>query len=221
MRLCSYTVVHDTGFAPNPFAGYCTLAACTPNHQGVRLATGDWLAGHATAAAGHGLIYAMEVSEALDFDAYYADPRFALKKPRFDRTWREACGDNIYHRAADGGWLQDRTLFHADPAYRAQDTRHSTVFVAERFFYFGAAAPAIPARFRAIIRDRQGCKCSYPADVAAGFVAWLCEAFTPGIRSEPRDRAEPATSQLFGLTQSQNEGCVAVGAADAEPIARR
>lgn len=41
MRLCSYTVVHGTGFAPNPFGRYCTLAACTPNHQGIKLSQGD------------------------------------------------------------------------------------------------------------------------------------------------------------------------------------
>ena len=33
VRLCSYVVKYDTGFAPNPFWGFCTLAACTPNHQ--------------------------------------------------------------------------------------------------------------------------------------------------------------------------------------------
>lgn len=190
MRLCSYTVVYDTGFAPNPFAGYCTPAACTPNHQDIRLRGGDWLVGHANAAAGHGLIYAMEVSESLDFDEYYADPRFASKKPRLDRTWREACGDNIYHRGANGSWFQDVTLFHDNPASRAQDTQHPTVFVAERFFYFGADPRAIPDRFRAIIRDRQGCKCSYPEEIAAGFVAWLTGAYRPGIHSEPRDRGE-------------------------------
>src|SRR2546427_8066988 len=42
MRLCSYTVMFDTGCVPNPFYGCCTLALCTPNHQGVRLDHGDW-----------------------------------------------------------------------------------------------------------------------------------------------------------------------------------
>jgi len=79
MRLCSYTITHDAGFAPNPFGEYCTVAACTPNHQGVRLHRGDWLAGHATADRGQGLIYAMKVTEVLNFDAYYNDPRFEYK----------------------------------------------------------------------------------------------------------------------------------------------
>lgn len=80
MRLCSYVVVCDTGFAPNPFWGLCTLAACTPNHQSLQLKRGDWLLGNSSAKEGHQLIYAMRVSEVLDFDQYYRDPRFEQKK---------------------------------------------------------------------------------------------------------------------------------------------
>src|SRR5262245_34371721 len=86
MQLRSYVVKHDFGFSPNPFHGYCTLAACTPNHQGLRLEEGDWLIGHATAKAGRGLIYAMEVSGVMDCDEYYRAPRLVAKRPRFDRA---------------------------------------------------------------------------------------------------------------------------------------
>lgn len=30
MRLFAYKMTHDTGFAPNPFWGYLTLATCKP-----------------------------------------------------------------------------------------------------------------------------------------------------------------------------------------------
>jgi hypothetical protein len=83
MRLCSYIVVYDYGFAPNPFGGYCTLAARTPNHQDVQLCRGDWLIGHATAARGRGLIYAMQVSEVRGFDDYFNDPRFEPRRSLF------------------------------------------------------------------------------------------------------------------------------------------
>lgn len=82
MRFCSYVVVHDGGFAPNPFAGYCTLAACTPNHQGLRLKKGDWLLGHGSAETGNRLIYAMQVADVLDFDDYFHARQFAAKKPQ-------------------------------------------------------------------------------------------------------------------------------------------
>jgi hypothetical protein len=205
MRLCSYAITHDAGFAPNPFGGFCTVAACTPNHQGIRLSRDDWLVGHATADRGQGLIYAMKVSEVLDFDTYYSDPRFEHKKPRFDRTWREARGDNIYYLVGDSVWAQHHlTLFHGTAQNRAQDTRHPRVFISEDFYYFGAEAPAIPERFGKLIRDRQGCKCSYPEELARTFVQWLQANFEPGVHANPRDleQAEPpgsSSKQLLSI----------------------
>ena len=147
--------------------------------------------GHATASRGQGLIYAMEVSEVLDFDAYYNDPRFERKKPRLDHTWREACGDNIYYLAEDDVWAQHLpTLFHGDRYSLVQDTRHPRVFVSEHFYYFGGNATTIPQQFATLIRDRQGCKCSYPKELAEAFVRWLQVNFEPGIHGEPRDLGE-------------------------------
>jgi hypothetical protein len=66
--------------------------------MGMILNKGDWILGHATVEEGQGMIYAMRLSEKLDFDEYYHDPRFTAKKPRDKMTWQEKCGDNIYHR---------------------------------------------------------------------------------------------------------------------------
>jgi hypothetical protein len=187
MRLCSYTVVHDTGFAPNPFGGYCTLAACTPNHQGVRLCRGDWVLGHSTAGTGHKLIYAMKISEVLGFDEYSLDERFASKKPRLDRGWELACGDNIYYRGDDGAWKQRPTRFHENAASFAQDVKHPRVFVSEHFFYFGASAPDIPDEYRDLVRERQGVKCRHARPLVVAFTTWLESSFTPGKLGIPRD----------------------------------
>ena len=35
----------DVGFAPNPYHGCCTLAACTPNHMRANLGLGDVIIG--------------------------------------------------------------------------------------------------------------------------------------------------------------------------------
>jgi hypothetical protein len=198
MRLCSYVVKNDYGFAPNPFFGYCTLAACTPNHAGIRLSSGDWLMGHAAAKRGQGLIYAMEVFEAPGFDAYYNDQRFECKKPRFDRTWKEACGDNIYHRDCDGKWVQDRSPFHG-PDNLDQDTQYPAVFVSKHFYYFGENAPAVPREFASLIWGRCGCKCSHVGETAEGFVAWLRATFSPGVLGNPRDleRGQALSRTLF------------------------
>ena len=74
MRLFSYVVARDYGFAPNPFFGVCTLATCKPNVR--RIARpGDWVVG--TGSAAHNregyLVFAMKVAEALTFDQYSAN----------------------------------------------------------------------------------------------------------------------------------------------------
>lgn len=44
LRLFSYKLTNDSGFAPNPFAGVMTLAACKPKIRLCKM-PGDWIAG--------------------------------------------------------------------------------------------------------------------------------------------------------------------------------
>lgn len=106
-KVCFYVMTIDTGFAPNPFHGWCTLAACTPNHRDADLARGDYIAGVFRSGGPPRLVYVMEVAMSLDFDAYYRDGRFKKKKPRKDGTWQERAGDNIYFMNPAGEYVQD------------------------------------------------------------------------------------------------------------------
>jgi hypothetical protein len=146
MRLCSYTVKHDKGFASNPFWGYCTLAACTPNHQGVRLECGDWTVGMEDTNHGNKLLYAMEVDERLHFVDYFSDPKFQKKKPVINGTWRQRCGDNI-HCMQNRKWKQLPTPYHYGKAHLKKDTKYPYVFIGRRFCYFGEKAVPIPEEF--------------------------------------------------------------------------
>src|SRR5689334_12341835 len=115
-RLASYVVRYDSGFAPNPFYGYCTLATCKPEIRRVA-EIGEWIVGCGSNAKGvrqgGRLVYAMRVTEQLTFDQYNADPRFERKKPIRRGSRKQSCGDNIYYRAnKDGGWCQ-RDSFHS------------------------------------------------------------------------------------------------------------
>lgn len=189
MRLCSYVVVCDTGFAPNPFWGLCTLAACTPNHQSLQLKRGDWLLGNSSAKEGHQLIYAMRVSEVLDFDQYYRDPRFEQKKASAV-DWQHRCGDNIYFRDSDGQWKQGTAFCHTSPKEIEQDTRYPRVFISDHFFYFGEKAPNFLGPFASLIQTSRGCRYADNAETALGFVKWLEETYPPGLHGQPRDRDE-------------------------------
>jgi len=44
MKLHTYVVRYDSGFAPNPFYGYCTLATCKPPIR-KSAAVEDWIVG--------------------------------------------------------------------------------------------------------------------------------------------------------------------------------
>ena len=58
MTLYSYTIAIDTGFAPNPFNGFCTLACCKP---GIRRTAqdGDYVVGIGPKGSGNRVVYAM------------------------------------------------------------------------------------------------------------------------------------------------------------------
>src|SRR2546425_9727573 len=78
MKLCSYVVKYDHGFAPNPYWNYCTVACCKGRYR-KSLKEGDWLVGTSSKTrhgTGTRLIYAMKITELLSFRDYSSDSRF-------------------------------------------------------------------------------------------------------------------------------------------------
>ncbi|WP_188567262.1 hypothetical protein [Undibacterium terreum] len=160
-RIYSYVVRYDSGFAPNPFYGYCTLATCKPGirqHANV----GDWVVGSGSndrsiRRGGH-LVYAMRVTEAMTFDAYSTDPRFQAKHPFRNGSRKQSCGDNIYFRDGLGAGWQQRDSFHSlqdgqiNPQHVRRDTGVNRVLVSDDFVYFGGIGPKFPLE----LRDSQG-----------------------------------------------------------------
>jgi hypothetical protein len=156
-RIYSYVVRYDSGFAPNPFYGYCTLATCKPD---IRHAAkiDDWVVGSASndrsiRRGGH-LVYAMRVTETATFDEYSADPRFAAKKPFRRGSRKQSCGDNIYFRKAPGApWCQ-LDSFHSKATGQMheghvnKDTGVGRVLISDDFIYFGGTGPSFPASLR-------------------------------------------------------------------------
>lgn len=152
-RIHSYVVRYDSGFAPNPFYGYCTLATCKPSiRKGAVI--GDWVVGSGSndrsIKRGGYLVYAMRVTETMTFDEYEVDPRFESKKPYRNGSRKQSCGDNIYFRAASVAAWQQRDSFHSrpdgslNPKHVARDTGVNRVLVSNDFVYFGGEGPAFP-----------------------------------------------------------------------------
>lgn len=82
MKLYSYFLRFDTGFALNPFGKYCTLATRKLRIR-KKAKPGDWVIGTGSAQAigDKKLVYAIQAKEKLAFSEYWEDPRFAEKRP--------------------------------------------------------------------------------------------------------------------------------------------
>ena len=199
-RLFTYVLRYDTGFAPNPFHGYCTLATCKPMIRG-SAEIGDWVVGIGSVRNGTKgkVVYAMQVEEILDFDQYWRDPRFGDKRPALKGGPKQRCGDNIYHRdPQSGNWIQE-SGFHSRKDIE-RDTKSTRVLISRRFAYFGTRAIEIPCRFRSWngrdhFATRPGHRCRYPTDLQDAVIAWLLEQsdFVADVAGEPSD-FEPSCS---------------------------
>ena len=162
-RLFLYVVDRDFGFAPNPFHGICTLATCKPRiRKSAR--PGDWvvgMGGRRLRAAGR-CIFAMRIARRITFDDYWDSNDFKVKRPVRTGSLTMMLGDNIYHRAdATADWIQeDSHHSHSDGTPNqdnvANDTSVNAVLVSQHYYYFGRAAPSVPADILAALSYRNG-----------------------------------------------------------------
>lgn len=199
MKLHSYVVRYDSGFAPNPFYGYCTLATCKPLIR-KSAAIGDWIVGcgsndRSVRRGGH-LVYAMRVTETLRFRAYSSDPRFRPKIPYRNGSRKQSCGDNIYYRnASDTAWLQ-RDSFHSkvdgslNPDHLARDTGVDRVLVSDDYIYFGGYGPLFPEHLRNsygldVCKSGRGVSHLSDQELVAQFVHWVRSFGASGYQSAP------------------------------------
>jgi len=189
MKIYSYVVEHDTGHAPNPYFGFCTLCRCkfsqqaekTKSRRGrkniVELAeVGDWVIGTGGASKGTGgaskksagngkLVYAMRVDERLTRQEYFSSSRFAQKKPLKAGNYQQTRGDN----------LRPRNDFERHDQF---------VLISSYFYYFGDCALEIPERFKFAEKSGPGFRYIDPEKFSP-FLKWLEENGKLGKQGEP------------------------------------
>ena len=61
-----------------------------------------------SASVSHKMVFLMRVDEICTFDEYWEDPRFLVKRPRFDGNYQQCYGDNIYHHIGNE-WMQENS----------------------------------------------------------------------------------------------------------------
>lgn len=193
MRLYSYVITRDYGFAPNPYFGYCTLATCKPKIRKTAQA-GDWVAafGAAKTKVYEKLVVLMQVDETLTFDQYWNDRRFICKKPVFNKGVIHMYGDNIYHRE-DGGWVQEFS-HHSMPDGSTnytnlhRDTGTDRVLIAKKFFYFGNNAIDIPEQYQDFIKHGIGHNVETDVSLINEFITYMQENYDESIYGTPYSR---------------------------------
>jgi hypothetical protein len=178
MKLFSYIVANDAGFAPNPFWGYCTLACCKPKIRKTAQ-KGDWIVGLSPKGKGHKIIYAMQVAETLSFEDYYRDKRFAAKIPvnYSDGKNEKECGDNIYKP------LRSKPLGYKDfkqhksnhkPKDKKHDMSGKKVLISKKFHYFGKGAINLPPSLR-VLKVGRGHRNRFSEDVINKFLGFIAK----------------------------------------------
>lgn len=227
MKLLKYVMTTDSGLAPNPFFGVCSLTLCTPNHMNARLNPGDWIVGHSSKATGHKLVYAMQLTDVLGMEEYFS--RFPEKHPDPDGSLEQRVGDNMYYRE-DGRWLRLPSAQHNCEASFRQD-RGCRAFLArgeKNFWYFGAGSTdrsisGFSDEFPWMIQHRQGFQYVRDEQRIRVFSDWLSSLGCSGQLGNPRDRAFVGEARYLisvdpqpywrdarsgaTLEQSANRGC--------------
>lgn len=192
VRLYSYIVTHDTGFAPNPFWGCCTLANCKPVIR--RAASeGDWIVGLSRKADGNRVVYAMKVDEIIDFATYFRDARFMGKRPDFTKSAVVyKCGDNIYEPLSNGNFRQLRSTHssgeHENPKTKAHDLKGRNVLIGRKYVYFGIDGPELPPDLE-VLKVGRAHKCRFTREVVESFIAFISR-FKGGVIGRPAKWSE-------------------------------
>lgn len=158
----SYVVARDEGLAPNPFYGFCTLSCCK---TGIRKKAkiGDLVLGTTSRPKGvvAKLLFIMRVTQIMDLNNYWQDPRFLEKRPNLSGSTKQVFGDNFYHKDS-GGWIQENsrhTNYDGSPhkKHLAQDTG-GPVLISNDFVYFGNNCKPVPSSLSWVVKDRSGYK---------------------------------------------------------------
>jgi hypothetical protein len=191
MRLFSYKLTNDSGFAPNPFFDVLTLATCKPQMRKTK-EIGDWIAGFTSKrlcndeVGKERLIYLMQVTDKLHISEYFSHPDFQNKIP--DLSQREfiyQAGDNIYKPQGDA-FVQLENRNHT-LNNKERDLSGEFVLVSTDYYYFGRNPLVVPDDLRPKVPKGQsahGCL-THDRKRAVGFIRFITETFEIGVHNAP------------------------------------
>jgi len=152
-NLFTYAIKHDTGYAPNPFHGICTLNTCKPQIRR-EADIGDWIVG----LKKDRVIFIMEVTNKILMSDYWklCQTHYPKKIPEQNGMSHDPtllCGDCQY----DFSGHKPKLLhgFH-DQANVKTDLSGKNTLLSENFIYLGSKEKRLPKSLQPIAKYSNG-----------------------------------------------------------------
>jgi len=180
----------DTGFAPNPFFGVLTLAACKPKIR-LKKDVHDWIAGFTSKAlckddvGKERLIYLMQITDKIKISEYFNHPHYQIKipDPSNEETVYRA-GDNIY-KPCGMGFEQIENWNH-DESNKDADISGDYVLISNKFYYFGGKPLEIDDSVRPKIPKGQSAHGALSDHLPARkFIDYILVNYKEGVHNAP------------------------------------
>ena len=197
IRLFSYKMTHDTGFAPNPFGGILTLATCKPKIRECKK-IGDWVAGFTSGqlnsdkVGNEKLIYLMQVTDKIPFKEYWNDSKYEKRKPNPDSPIIIGKrGDNIYKPIEENPTTFSDFELIPNPNHtennKEKDLSGKYVLISNIFYYFGSVPIIIPENIKPIVPNGQSSHGSrtYDNRIINDFLSYIKTNYKMGMHSHP------------------------------------
>ncbi len=182
--LFSYCIKSDSGFAPNPYHGICTLVTCKPTLRR-HAKIGDWIAAVGSKNSPIGdislkVVAIMRVTVKMTMREYdvYCSSELPQKRPNMKSSnFIDRVGDCIYDYSG-GSKPELRRSLHAEEDM-ATDLSGEYALLSDHFWYFGDQPIDLPEHLIPI-EHRRGYKSNSNAPYLKDFEAWVA-----GFKEKP------------------------------------
>jgi hypothetical protein len=178
MKLYTYVLRYDTGSAPNPYWGICTLVICKPVIR--RTAEiDDWVVGFCSASFEKNkyprhIVYGMKITAKMTMQEYdeYCQQSCPEKIPDWgNRDYRRRVGDCIYDYS-NGREPVQRVGVHTEENIE-RDLGGCYALISTHYCYFGDRPRKLPQYLTPIVHQTQGHKSNANADYVGKFDDWV------------------------------------------------
>lgn len=197
MKLFSYCLKNDSGAAPNPYWGICSLVICKPNIRKTAN-IGDWIVGIGSANSPIGdisdcIVYAMKVTGRKKMKEYdhFCRKHLTGKLPDWKhKSYAKRVGDCIYDYSASGNPGLRKSVHNE--GNRDTDLSGEYALLSEYFWYFGDKPVRLPTALLPIRHPYPGHKSNANDPYVFDFIKWIESLpYQPNkIHGEPQIRAK-------------------------------